>query len=114
VLGLLYVGRDFLAPVALAAVLSLVMAPLKRRLARLGLGHEGGALVSVLLVAAAIAFVAAVLVSQLVAVASDMPQYKEAARSKLEQVRDITIRPLEQIESELGGIVPRPSITDCP
>lgn len=109
VLGLLYVGRDFLAPVALAAVLSLVMAPLKRRLARLGLGHEGGALVSVLLVAAAIAFVAAVLVSQLVAVASDMPQYKEAARSKLEQVRDITIRPLEQIESELSGIVPRPS-----
>lgn len=110
VIGLLYAGRDFLAPVALAAVLSLVMAPLKRRLARLGMGHEGGALVSVLLAGAFLACVAVVLVSQLVAVASDLPQYKEAARSKLEQVRDLTIRPLEQAELELSGVVPRPSV----
>jgi predicted PurR-regulated permease PerM len=110
VLALLYFGRDFLAPVALAAVLSLVIAPLKRKLARLGLGHTGGALVSVLLVGACVACVAAVLASQLVAVAADMPQYKEAVRAKLEQVRDVTIRPLEQLESELGGIVPRPSL----
>lgn len=110
VLALLYFGRGVLVPVALAGVLSLVIAPLKRRLARLGLGHAGGALASVLIVAVCVAGVAAVLVTQLVAVAADMPQYKEAVRAKLQQVRDLTIRPLERIESELGGIVPRPSL----
>ncbi len=110
VLALLYFGRGVLVPVALAGVLSLVIAPLKRRLARLGLGHAGGALVSVFIVGVCVACVAAVLVTQLVAVAADMPQYKEAVRAKLQQVRDLTIRPLERIESELGGIVPRPSL----
>lgn len=109
VLALLYFGREFLAPVALAGVLSLVIAPLKRRLARLGLGHAGGALASVLLVGAGMACVAAVLATQLVAVATDMPQYKDAVRAKLEQVRDLTIRPLEEIERELGAVVPRAS-----
>ncbi|MFL6693986.1 MAG: AI-2E family transporter, partial [Ramlibacter sp.] len=107
VLAMLYVGRDFLAPLALAGVLSLVIAPLKRKLARLGLGHTAGALVSVLLLGACIAWLAVVLTSQLVAIAADLPQYKEAVRTKLEKVRDVTIRPLERMETELSGIVPR-------
>lgn len=109
-LALLYFGRAFLAPLALAAVLSLVLAPLKRRLARLGLGHAGGALVSVLLVGVGVGCVAAVLALQLLAVAADMPQYKDAVRAKLEQVRDLTIRPLEEIELELRAIVPRSTL----
>lgn len=107
VLAMLYFGRGVLAPLALAGVLSLVIAPLKRKLARLGLGHTAGALVSVLLVATCIGWVAVVLTSQLVTVASDMPQYKETVRAKLEQVRDLTIRPLERMEAELSGVVPR-------
>lgn len=110
VLAVLYVGRDVLAPLALAGVLSLVIAPLKRKLARLGLGHTGGALVSVLLLGACVAWLAVVLTSQLFAVASDLPQYKEAVRSKVETVRGLTIRPLERMELELGGIVPRPAL----
>jgi predicted PurR-regulated permease PerM len=107
VLAMLYFGRGVLAPLALAGVLSLVIAPLKRKLARLGLGHTAGALASVLLVATCIGWVGVVLTSQLVAVASDMPQYKETVRAKLEQVRDLTIRPLERMEAELSGVVPR-------
>lgn len=110
VIAMLYFGRGFLAPLALAGILSLVLAPLKRKLARLGLGHTAGALVSVLLVAACIACVATVLASQLFAVAADMPQYKEAVREKLERARDVTLRPLEQLAVELGGVVPRPSL----
>lgn len=107
VIALLYFGRDFLAPVALAGVLSLVMAPLKRKLARLGLGHTGGALVSVLLVVACVAALSTVLATRLMAMAADMPQYKEAFRAKLEQVRDVTIRPLEKLELEVSSVVPR-------
>ena len=72
VLAMLYFGRVFLAPLALAAILSLVIAPLKRKLARIGLGHTAGALVSVVLAGAALAAVTAVLASQLVTVAADL------------------------------------------
>jgi predicted PurR-regulated permease PerM len=110
VLAMLYFGRQFLAPLALAGVLSLVIAPLKRKFARLGLGHSAGALVSVLLLGACIAWLAVVLTSQLFAMAADLPQYKEAVRTKLEQVRDLTVGPLERIETELSGIVPRSAL----
>jgi predicted PurR-regulated permease PerM len=110
VLAVLYFGRAVLAPIALAGVISLVIAPLKRKLARLGLGHTGGALVSVLLLAACIAWLAAVLTSQLFAIATDLPQYKDAVRTKLEKVRDLTIGPLERMEIELGEIVPRAGV----
>jgi predicted PurR-regulated permease PerM len=110
VLAMLYFGRQLLAPLALAGVLSLVIAPLKRKLARLGLGHTAGALVSVLLLGACIAWLAAVLSSQLVAMAADLPQYKEAVRTKLEKVRDLTVGPLERIETEFSGIVPRSAL----
>jgi predicted PurR-regulated permease PerM len=106
VLAMLYFGRVFLAPLALAGILSLVIAPLKRKLARIGLGHAAGALVSVLLVAASMAAVAAVLATQLVDVAADLPQYREAVRSKLEEARELTIRPLERMESVLRSVVP--------
>ena len=113
VLAMLYFGREFLAPLALAGILSLVIAPLKRKLARLGLGHTGGALVSVLIVGAAMAWVGTVLTSQLIAIGADLPQYKVAVRAKLEQVRDLTVRPLERVESELSGIVPRPTASSA-
>lgn len=103
---MLYFGRAFLAPLALAAILSLVIAPLKRKLARIGLGHTAGALVSALLVGAAVAAVAALLASQLVTVAADLPRYREAIRFKLEQARELTVRPLEQLESVLRTVVP--------
>lgn len=110
VLAVLYFGREVLAPLALAGVMSLVIAPLKRKLARLGLGHTGGALVSVVLLGACAAWLAVVLVSQLFAMAGDLPQYKEAVRAKLETVRDLTIAPLERMETELGGVVPRAAL----
>jgi len=110
VLAVLYLGRGFLAPLALASVLSLVLAPLKRKIARSGFGHTAGALISVLLVGSCTAWVAVVLASQVADVAADLPQYKEEVRSKLEQVRDMTIRPLERMEAELGGVLPQPPI----
>jgi predicted PurR-regulated permease PerM len=106
VLAMLYFGRGFLAPLALAGVLSLVIAPLKRKLARIGLGHAAGALVSVVIVGACMAAVAAVVATQLVAVAADLPQYREAVRSKLEHAREVMVGPLERMESTLRSVVP--------
>ena len=107
VVALLYLGSGVLAPLALASVLSLVLAPLKRKIARSGFGHTAGALISVLLVGSCMAWAGVVLASQVADVAADLPQYKEEVRSKLQQVRDMTIRPLERMESELGGVLPQ-------
>ena len=107
VLGLLYVGRELLAPIALASVLSLVLAPLKRKLARGGIGQAAGAAISVLFAAACLALAGVFITSQFIAVATDLPQYKEAVRAKLQHVMDVTIRPLEKIHSEIIGVVPQ-------
>ncbi|WP_187084730.1 AI-2E family transporter [Ramlibacter albus] len=107
IVALLYVGREVLAPLALAAVLSLVLAPLKRRLAGRGLGHAAGAAVSVLLAAGSIALAAVFLTSQFVDVASDMPRYRQAVRAKLQRARDVVIRPLERIRSDIVQVVPQ-------
>ena len=50
-LGLLYVGRDVLEPIALASILSLVIAPLIRSMRRAGLPQLPATVLSVLLAA---------------------------------------------------------------
>lgn len=106
-LALLYVGREILAPIALASVLSLVLAPLKRNLARGGIGQAAGAAISVLVATACIALAGVFIASQFFAVATDLPRYKEAVRAKVQHVMDVTIRPLERIHSEIVGVVPQ-------
>jgi predicted PurR-regulated permease PerM len=107
VLALLYVGRDILAPIALASVLSLVLAPLKRNLARGGIGQAAGAGLSILVATACIALAFIFITSQFLAVAADLPRYKNAVRAKVQHVMDVTVRPLERIHSEIVGVVPQ-------
>jgi predicted PurR-regulated permease PerM len=84
-----------------------VLAPLKRKLARGGIGQAAGAAISVLVGAACIALAAMFITSQFIAVATDLPRYKEAVRAKLQHVMNVTIRPLERIHSEIVGVVPQ-------
>nr|WP_255428356.1 AI-2E family transporter [Ramlibacter cellulosilyticus] len=83
------------------------MAPLKRKLARGGIGQVAGAALSVLVAAACIALAGIFITSQFIAVATDLPRYKEAVRAKLQHVMDVTVRPLERIHSEIAGVVPQ-------
>src|SRR3954466_6039482 len=93
-LALLYVGREILAPIALASVLSLVLAPLKRKLARGGIGQAAGVGKAVLFAAACIVLAGVFITSQFLAVAADIPQYKEAVRGKSATSTDVSSRPL--------------------
>ncbi len=106
ILALLHFGRDFLEPLALALILSLVIGPLVRILSRIGLRHMPATLISVLLAAVAVVGISAILASQMVAVTADLPQYRAAIQSKLEKVRELTERPLARIEAELRAITP--------
>jgi len=111
-LGLLYFGQDVLKPLAVAGVLSLVISPLVRGLARTGLGRTASALVSVLLVAACVVFMGAVLAFQLIAVAGDLPQYRSAIEAKVSSVKEMTVAPFERFEAQLRG--PEPTLPEAP
>jgi predicted PurR-regulated permease PerM len=106
ILGLLHFGREFLEPLALALILSLVIAPLIRMISRTGLGHLPATLVSVVLAAVCVVGFSAILASQMVAVTADLPQYRVAIQEKLEKVRELTERPLARIEAELRAVTP--------
>jgi len=106
ILGLLHFGREFLEPLALALIFSLVIAPLVRMISRIGLPHLPATLISVLLAALGIVGISAILASQMVAVTAELPQYREAIQSKLEKVREMTERPFARIEADLKAVVP--------
>ena len=89
VLLLLHFGQDFLKPIVIAGVLSLVLA------------------------AACVAWISAVLAIQLVAVAGDLPQYTAAISGKVDAIREFTVRPFERIESELKGMLPQNAPPDA-
>ena len=114
VLGLLYFGRDVLEPLALATILSLVLAPLIRSLRRIGLPRLPATLVSVLLAGTCVVGVGTILAFQLVAVTRDLPEYRAAIRSKIERVREITERPFARLEAELSAVAPQSPLPPPP
>ncbi|THC43676.1 AI-2E family transporter [Massilia sp. Mn16-1_5] len=114
ILGLLYFGRDVLEPLALATVLSLVLAPLIRALRRVGLPRLPATLVSVLLAGACVVGVGTVLAFQLVAVTRDLPEYRAAIKSKIERVRELTERPFARLEAELSAVAPQSPVAPPP
>jgi len=107
VLGLLYFGRDVLEPLALAVILSLVIAPLIRTLRRIGLGQMPATILSVLMVGTCVVGLGIVLAFQLVAVTGDLPKYRAAIRTKVAAVRELTERPFARIEAEISAVQPQ-------
>ncbi|MFC5547231.1 AI-2E family transporter [Massilia aerilata] len=110
-LGLLYFGRDVLEPIALASILSLVIAPLIRSMRRAGLAQMPATMLSVLLATTCLVGVGIVLAFQLVAVTRDLPKYRAAMRTKVAAVRELAERPFERIEAELSAVAPSSGAT---
>ena len=106
VLALLHFGRDVLQPIALAFILSLIVAPLVRRLGRLGLGRAPTLLVALLLVSVCVAGTGAILASQLASVTEELPQYRAAIQHKAATLRDMATRPFARVEAELKLVQP--------
>ena len=105
-IALLHFGREVLEPLALALILSLVLAPLVRSMTRVGLARMPAVLLSVALVATFVAGVGAVLATQLVTITRDLPQYRSAIRTKVAKVREVVERPISRIEAELSAVAP--------
>ena len=103
VLAVLYFGRDVFQALALAAILSIALAPLTRRFTRLGLGRVPATLATVILAAVCLAGLAGALVFQLSDLTADVPRYKQALQVKAEQLRVLAERPFIALEARLQG-----------
>ena len=100
VVGALYLGSEILIPLALAILLSFMLAPIVTWLRRWHLGRIPSVLLVVLLVFTALLGVGSIVGTQVVDLAANLPRYEWNLRSK---IRDLSIA----IPS--GGIVERTS-----
>src|SRR5687768_2347667 len=82
VIATLYLARNLLIPLALASLLTFLLAPLVTRLER-WLGRIGAVLLVVTLILGATAAGGWVLTRQLVDLAAKLPDYKENIQTKL-------------------------------
>src|SRR6478609_35016 len=82
VMGLLYFARDLLIPLALAALLTFLLAPLVTRIER-WFGRILAVLVVVAMIFATLGGAGWVLTRQLVDLATRLPDYKENIQTKL-------------------------------
>jgi predicted PurR-regulated permease PerM len=105
VLGLLYVGRGVLIPFTVALILSLLIAPLVRRLRRIGLGQTPAVLIAVLSLALAVSAAAGILGTQVLRMAAGLPHYEMTIQQKLRYLDEITVGRLDAVTSEASRLV---------
>jgi predicted PurR-regulated permease PerM len=105
VFALLYLGRDVLIPLTLALMLSLLIAPLVRQGRRLGLGQTASVLLAVLALALAFSATAVVLGTQVLRMASSLPQYQETIQQKLQNLDEMTVGRLNALTREASRVV---------
>jgi len=107
VLALLYFGREILVPITLAAILSLILAPVARGLKRLGMRQTPAMLTAVIAVCVLLAGVAGMIATQVVAMAASLPQYESTIRDKMRVIEASTIGRMEAMEGEAGRMIGR-------
>ena len=86
--AILYLARDVLIPLALAILLSFLLAPVVRRLEQLRLGRVLSTLVAAAIAFAAIAGVGWIAAHQALSLASKLPEYRENIKKKIRAVRE--------------------------
>ena len=105
ILALLYFGRQVLIPLALAIMLSLLMAPAVRALRRIGVGRTLSVLIVVLMLAVSCLTVAVVLGTQVLRIAESLPQYEATIHRKLETLDEATLGRVRVLTSKASGLI---------
>jgi predicted PurR-regulated permease PerM len=114
--ALLYVGRDFLIPVALATLISFLLAPLVWRLEQWRLGRIGSVVAATVLAFAVIGLLGYVVAGQLIDLAERLPDYKGNLHEKVVKLRTPSRGPfaeaaktLKELSTELNKQTPEPA-----
>jgi predicted PurR-regulated permease PerM len=113
VIAALYFAREILMPLALAVLLSFMLAPLVRRLQKWYV-PRAIAVISVVLFAFAVIFaLGGVIVSQVNQLASDLPQYQTRLQDKIQSLRGVaggpgTLERATEVLRDLSKEISRP------
>lgn len=83
VIAALYLGREVLAPLALALLLTVAAVPVTVMLERIGLPRAASVLVVLLVVVGAAIGLGYLIVTQLLALAEELPRYEDTLRAKV-------------------------------
>jgi predicted PurR-regulated permease PerM len=104
ILALLYLGRSVLVPLALAIMLSLLVAPLMRALRRLRIGKASSVLVAVAGLTVLCVGVAAALGTQILHIAESLPQFESNLQRKLKTFEEVTVGPIVRLTNETNRL----------
>ena len=114
VLALLYVGRAVLIPLALAILLSLLVAPLVRALRRIRVGWTSSVLIAVLALTLSCMAVAVVLGTQILRIAESLPQYQANVQHKIRVVDEVTVGRMRLLTKEASRLMEIHDSSDAP
>ncbi|PZP28508.1 MAG: AI-2E family transporter [Roseateles depolymerans] len=104
-LGFLYLARDVLIPVVLALMLGFALAPVVRRIRRLGLGQTAAALAALSLSGAVMFGVGSAVFSQVGTLAGSLPSYEANVRAKVAAIRALTIDRIAEAKDRAGRLI---------
>jgi predicted PurR-regulated permease PerM len=121
VTAVLYFAREILIPLALAILLSFLLAPAVRRLERWKLGRVLSTSIVVLLGFSVIGAVGWVAGNQAVSLAANLPEYRENIRAKIWALRSSqhgrlgkAAEAIRELESEAGAVSPPLPVKETP
>ena len=107
----LYFGAEIFVPIALAILLSFVLAPAVRVLHKLGLGRTLPVVVAVLLTMLVMAGLGGLIAAQVRDLSNDLPRYESIMMQKLEALRGLSdrgdLQTIEQAVSRFGSALRR-------
>lgn len=106
VIGVLYVARAILIPIALAILLTFILAPIVTALRRRALGRTGSVLLTVTLAFIFLGGIATVIGHQLRSLANDLPAYRHNIRQKISDLRLARQGvALEKVQQTVKGVI---------
>src|ERR1035438_10071960 len=104
VLALLYLGRSVLIPLALAIMLSLLVAPLVRTLRRIRVGRTSSVLIAVVASTVSCIGIAVALGTQMLRIAESLPQYESNVQRKLKTLEEVIVGPILRLTNETSRL----------
>ena len=119
--AVLYLAREVLIPLALAILLSFLLAPVVRRLEQWRLGRVLATLAAVAIAVSALAVVGWVAANQALSLAAKLPEYRENITKKIRAVRaqpEATLgkaaEAIKELEQEAAPEAPPLPVTETP
>ena len=109
VIAILYFAREFLIPIALAVLVSFLLAPAVRRLERIGFGRITAVLTMTFLTLFVVLGLFTIIGRQLIDLANELPKYKVNLNTKIAAIKaphhtpiDSAVRSVQDLATDIS------------